>query len=154
MYFTSTTFHSIPSNQQPFFSSIRSKGGMATDQCQLNSSNHENWLGPNPISRVCFNRKLERNPRWLYPPNHCCSGNQLAMWVNWDCKSFDPRLHWVRVLLGFMQVESPTFMMIIKFELKSQRSLKLSTFISILIKVICICKLHVYCLYVSGQPIP
>ena len=44
MYFTSTTFHSIPSNQQPFFSSIRpgawgSKGGVATDQCQLNSSN-------------------------------------------------------------------------------------------------------------------
>ena len=44
MYFTSTTFHSIPSNKQPFFSSIRpgawgSKGGVATDQCQLNSSN-------------------------------------------------------------------------------------------------------------------
>ena len=44
MYFTSTTFHSIPSNQQPFFSSIRpgawgSKGGVVTDQCQLNSSN-------------------------------------------------------------------------------------------------------------------
>ena len=37
-------FYSTPSNQQPFFSSIRpgawgSKGGVATDQCQLNSSN-------------------------------------------------------------------------------------------------------------------
>ena len=73
MYFTMPLFYSIPSNQQPFFSSIRpgawgSKGGVATDQCQLNSSNllysiatmlhviascmHNNFIYKNIIERV------------------------------------------------------------------------------------------------------